>query len=74
MKTLSAKAACSKAANKRLADTKRTLAGVNLRLANAVSIGRIDATEQLKRAQHAVDLNLLSVEQRIDELEKADEQ
>ena len=74
VKTLSAKAAYLKAANRKLADTTRILAGVNSRIRNAVSTGRIDATDQFKRAQHAVELNLLSVEQHIDELRKADEQ
>ena len=74
VKTLSAKAACSKAANRKLADTKRILAGVNSKIRDAVSIGRIDATERFKRAQHAVDLNLWSAEQRIEDLRKADEQ
>ena len=72
--TLSAKAVCSMAANRKLADTKRTLAGVNSKIGNAVSTGRIDGTKPLKLAQHAVDLNLLSLEQRIDELRKADAQ
>ena len=73
-KALAAKAACSKAANRKLADTKRILAGANSKIGNAVSTGRIDATGQFKRAQRAVDLNLLSVGQRIEELRKADQQ
>ena len=73
VKTLSAKAAYLKAANRKLADTKRVLAGVNAKIRNAVSIGRIDPTERFKRAQHAVDLMFLSAEQRIEELRKADE-
>jgi len=73
MKTLSAKAAYSKAANQKLAETKRKLDGVNAKIGSAVSMGQIDATEQLKRAQHAVDLILLSAEQRIEELRKSGE-
>ena len=73
MKTPSAKAAYLKAANRKLADTKKKLDGVNARIRNAVLIGQIDATEQLQRAQQAVDLNLLSAEQRIEELRKSDE-
>ena len=73
MKTLSAKAAYSKAANRKLAETKRKLDGVNAKIRNAVSIGQIDATEHLKRAQHAVNLNLLSAERRIEELRKSGE-
>ena len=73
MKTLSAKAAYSKAAGRKLAETKRKLDGVNAKIKNALSIGHIDASEQLKRAQHAVELNLLSAEQRIGELRKSDE-
>ena len=73
MKTLSAKAAYSIAASRKLAETKTKLDGVNAKIKNAISIGQIDATETLKHAQQAVASNLASAEQRIDELRKSGE-
>ena len=73
MKTLSAKAAYSKAANRKLAETKRKLDGVNAKIRNAISTGQIDATETLEHAQQAVATNLASAEQRIVELRKSGE-
>ncbi len=67
------RALSANAANRKLADTKRKLGGVSAKIRNAVSIGRIDSTEQLRLTQHAVELDLLSAEQRIEELRKSDE-
>lgn len=71
VKLQSTKAAYSKAAHKKLMETRTKLAGVSAKIRNAVATGRIDSTDQLRRAQHAVDLNLATAEARIEQLRKS---
>jgi len=69
-----AKAAHSKAAQKKLIDSKTRLDGVKAKIRNAVTTGRIDANEQLERAQLAVEANLKTVEARLERLRKSGEE
>lgn len=73
VKKLATKAAYSKVAHEKLVETRTKLAGVKAKIRNAIAIGRIDATVQLKNAQRAVDLNLATAEARIEQLRKAGE-
>jgi len=72
--SISAKAAYSKAAQKRLIDSKTRLDGVKAKIRNAVTTGRIDSSEQLKRAQLAVEANLKTAEARLERLRKSGEE
>lgn len=72
-RTISAKAAYSKAAHKKLAETKTKLAGVHAKIRNAIATGRVETSEQLRQAQHAVDENLATAEARVEILRKSGE-
>ncbi|MDH3351786.1 MAG: hypothetical protein OEM60_06935 [Gammaproteobacteria bacterium] len=72
-RTLSAKAAYSKAAHKKLAETRLKLAGVNAKIGNAIATGRIDSSAQLSQAQRGVDQDLATAEALVDKLRKSGE-
>lgn len=68
---ISAKTAYSRAASKKLSETRARLAGVNARLKSAIATGRIDPNLQLEQAQRAVDLNLAAAAKQIARVRKA---
>lgn len=70
---MSAKAAYSRAAQKKLNDSKTKLDIVRARLKNAVAAGRVESNERLVRAQYAVDANLAAAEARVERLRKSGE-
>lgn len=70
-KSVSLKAAYSRTAHRKLSETKARLAGVSAKINNAVRAGRIEGSEQLERAQHAVDANIANVEARLEQLRKS---
>jgi len=74
VRKLATKAAYSKGASEKLVKTRTRLVAVSAKIRNAVAAGRIDATDQLRRAQHAVDLNLATAEERIEKLRKSGEE
>lgn len=71
--TVSTKAAYSRAAKKKLDETKAKLIGVNAKIRNAIATGQIDASEQLGHARRAVDMNLATVETQVEQLRKSGE-
>lgn len=70
---VSSKATYSKEIAKKLADTKAKLKKVNEKIGNALTAGRIEASEQLGLAQHAVESNLINAEQQLARLRKSNE-
>ncbi|MDH3442200.1 MAG: hypothetical protein OEM63_15690 [Gammaproteobacteria bacterium] len=70
-KALSAKAAYSKAAQRKLAETKATLAGVNAKIMCSISSGNMEQNGQLERARRAIEVSLAIAEVRLDQLRKS---
>lgn len=72
--SISAKAAYSKAAHRKLFESRAKLDGARAKIKNAVATGRIEASEQLEHAQQAVESNLHSAEVRLERLRKSGEE
>ena len=71
--SISEKAACSRAAQKRLSDAEIRLAGVKARIRSATIAGHIVASRQLDDAQRAVDANLEAAKTSLEHLRKCGE-
>ena len=72
-KSIASKAAYSRSTGKKLAETKAKLEGINAKVRNAVATGKIDASEQLWLAQHAVEVNLATAQDQLSRLRKSGE-
>ena len=72
-KSVSSKAAYSRSAGKKLAEAKTKLEGINATIRNAVTTGKIEASEQLWLAQQAVELNLATAQAQLSRLRKSGE-
>ncbi len=70
-KRLAAKAAYSKAARKKLIESRAKLDGVKAAIKNAIATGQIESSERLERAQRAMDAHLATAESRIERLRKS---
>jgi hypothetical protein len=70
-KSLSAKAACSKAAHQKLDEIRTKLAGMNTKLACAISSGAIDPNDRMESAHRAIEVSLAIVEIRLGQLRKS---
>ena len=69
--SVSSKAAYSRSTGKKLAETKTKLEGINATIRNAVATGKIEASEQLRLAQQAVELNLATAQAQLSRLRKS---
>lgn len=69
--SLSDKAGYSRAARRKLIETRARLIGVFAKINNAVATGQIDASDRLMSARNAVQSNLESVETKLETLRKS---
>lgn len=69
----STKATYSKNAGKRLAEANAKLTGINAKIRAAVASGKLEASEQLKLAQKAVETNQKAAEAHLSRLRKSGE-
>ncbi len=74
LKSVSAKAAYSKAAGKKLAEYRKKLGGAIEKIRSAVAAGRIDANNQLREAQRGAEANLAAAEEHLVNLRKSSEE
>ena len=72
-KSVAEKAAYSRAATRKLAESRARLDGVKAAIRHAVATGRVEPTEELERAQRAMAANLKAAEFRLAELRKSSE-
>jgi len=68
---LSEKAGYSRAAQRKLIETRTRLIGVFAKINNAIATGQIDATDRLMSARNAVQSNLEAVETKLESLRKS---
>ena len=70
-KALATKAAYSKAAHQKLAETRATLASVNAKIICAIDSGDTEKNDRLERARRAIEVSLAIAEVRLDQLRKS---
>lgn len=74
VRLVSAKAAYSKAARKRLIESRAKLDGIRAAIKHAIVTGRLESSEQLERAQRAMEARLKTAETRLEVLQKSSEE
>lgn len=70
---ISAKANYSRSARKKLIESRAKLNGVNAAIRQAIITGRLKSSDQLERAQRAIEINLAAAEARLEMLQKSGE-
>ena len=73
VRSVSAKAAYSKKARKKLVESKAKLYDVKAAIKRAITAGRLKSSEKLEVAQQAMDTRLAAAESRLEALQKSGE-
>lgn len=74
VRSISAKAAYSKAARKKLLDYEAKLAGIRAAVKHAIEAGRMESSDKLACSQQAMDARLAAAEVRLELLQKSGEE
>lgn len=73
IRSLSAKAAYSKTARKKLVESRAKLIGIKAAIKSAITAGRLKSSNELEQGQQAMETRLVAVEARLEALRKSGE-
>lgn len=74
IRSVSAKAAYSKAARKKLIESRAKLDGINAAIKHSIATGNLGSSDKLECAQRAMEVRLATAEARLETLQKSSEE